>query len=104
MKASRSSSIRRLGALRSHGLHGARENTSRARAAFLARFEAEADPGHELPEDERRQRGAFLMRAYFVRLALKRHSRRSAGKTNAARSVGGVQEVGDDGTGPSTTS
>jgi hypothetical protein len=44
--------------------------TAGARAAFLARFEREADPDGVLDPAERARRAEHLRRAYFTRLAL----------------------------------
>jgi hypothetical protein len=44
--------------------------TSKAREAFLARFEAEVDPEGVLPEVERKRRAEHLRKAYFASLAL----------------------------------
>ena len=55
----------RIGAYRLHATHDPKETTKAARAAFLARFEAEVDPNGTLsPEDRSR-------RAYFAQLAHK---------------------------------
>jgi len=103
-KTSRLSSLRRKGALRAHGLHGAVQ-TLRARHAFLARFLIEVDPNGELPQSERKRRARYLLRAYMIGLALRRHADRSLDKTkNAARVRGGASEVPDDGGHPSTES
>ncbi len=61
----------RVGAFRLHATHDPRETTARARAAFLARFEAEVDPDGELDPGERRRRAQAARRAYFARLALR---------------------------------
>lgn len=53
--------------------------TAPARAALLARFEAEVDPLGVLPPDERARRAASARKAYYARLALKSvQSRRRA--------------------------
>lgn len=44
--------------------------TTRAREAFLSRFEREVDPEGVLPEHERLRRAAAARKAYFHRLAL----------------------------------
>lgn len=44
--------------------------TAPARAALMARFEAEVDPDGTLPPDERARRAEHKRRAYFQRLAL----------------------------------
>jgi hypothetical protein len=60
----------RIGAYAMHGRNDARETTAKARAAFLARFERQADPEGRLPATERQRRAQQLRRAYFARLAL----------------------------------
>jgi hypothetical protein len=59
--------------LAAHALYGKRdprEITAKARAAFLSKFEREADPEGILPPEERRRRAESLRRAHFTRLAL----------------------------------
>jgi len=59
--------------LAAHALHGKRdrrETTAKARAAFLAKFDREADPEGVLPPEERQRRAESLRRAHFARLAL----------------------------------
>jgi hypothetical protein len=53
-----------------HAQHDARATTANARAAFLTRFEREADPDGLLPPAERQRRARQLRSAYFARLAL----------------------------------
>jgi hypothetical protein len=60
----------RLAAYRLHATHDSREVTTPARRAFLARFEAEVDPHHRLPERERLRRAECARKAYFTKLAL----------------------------------
>jgi len=60
----------RLAAFQMHARHDARQTTAKARAAFLARFEREADPDGVLTPQERGRRAAHLRSAYFARLAL----------------------------------
>lgn len=62
----------RLAAHTMHTKHDARETTAAARAAFLARFEAEVDPEGVLPPEERRRRAEHARSAYFTRLAFQR--------------------------------
>jgi len=62
----------RLAAHTMHAQHDARETTAAARAAFLARFEAEVDPDGALPPEERRRRAEQARSAYFTRLAFAR--------------------------------
>lgn len=45
--------------------------TSNARAAFLAKFEDQVDPGRELTPEERTKRAANARKAYFANLARK---------------------------------
>jgi hypothetical protein len=57
-----------------HSLHAqrdARETTSAARAAFLARFERLVDPEGSLDPKERGRRAEAARRAHFARLALR---------------------------------
>ena len=49
----------------------AEEQTLAARCGFLRRFELEADPDRQLPEEERRARGVALRREYMRKLAAK---------------------------------
>ncbi len=60
----------RLAAYAQHGHRDPREATAKARAAFLAKFERDADPAGVLPPEERRRRAESLRRAHFARLAL----------------------------------
>jgi hypothetical protein len=60
----------RLAAYAQHGHRDPHEATAKARAAFLAKFEREADPEGVLPPEERRRRAESLRRAHFARLAL----------------------------------
>ena len=60
----------RLAAHSMHARHDPRETTTAARAAFLARFEAEVDPEGRLDPEERARRAEQARRAYFARLAL----------------------------------
>ena len=61
----------RIGAHCLHARHDPRETTARARAAFLGRFEREADPDGTLAPTERARRAHHLRKAYFARLALR---------------------------------
>ena len=61
----------RIGAYSLHAQHDPRETTKPGRAAFLARFEAEVDPGGHLSIAERARRAAAARSAYFAKLALK---------------------------------
>ncbi len=46
------------------------EGTAAARAAFLDRFERQADPDGVLPPNERARRAEHLRKAHFQRMAL----------------------------------
>ena len=74
----------RVGAHIMHARNDPREITSAARAAFLDRFEREADPTGTLPPEERARRAGHLRKAYFARMALKsaqaRRRRRESAK------------------------
>lgn len=66
--------------------------TSKARAALMAKFEAEADPRGILAPDERARRAEHLRKAHFRRLALKsvqsrRRAREAAEAAGAAESA-----------------
>lgn len=69
----------RLAAHTMHSKHDSREVTSAARAAFLARFEAEVDPEGTLPPAERERRAQQARKAYFTRLAFKSARARRGG-------------------------
>jgi hypothetical protein len=61
----------RIGA---HSLHAKYESsalTQKARASFLATFEEQVDPLHELSEAERLRRAQHARQAHMARLALK---------------------------------
>ena len=79
----------RMAAHAMHGRHDARKTTAKARAAFLASFERQADPEGRLPAAERQRRAQQLRRAYFARLALAsakaRRARRPAKGGEASR-------------------
>jgi hypothetical protein len=69
----------RLGAYAQHARYDGVEITSKARAAFLARFENEVDPDRQLEAGERRRRADAAKRAHFTRMALRSaQSRRKA--------------------------
>ena len=74
----------RIGAHALHATHDSRELTAPARAAFLARFEAEVDPDGVLPEAERRRRAEHARKAYFAKLALASARARRKGAADAA--------------------
>jgi hypothetical protein len=78
----------RLAAHAMHGQHYARATTAKARAAFLARFERQADPEGLLSPAERQRRAQQLRSAYFAQLALAsakaRRTRREAPGGEAA--------------------
>ena len=78
----------RLAAQAMHARNDAQATTAKARAAFLARFERQADPEGLLPLAERQRRAQRLRSAYFARLALAsakaRRTRREASGGEAA--------------------
>jgi hypothetical protein len=78
----------RLAAHAMHAQHDARVTTAKARAAFLVRFERQADPEGLLPPSERQRRAQQLRSAYFAQLALAsakaRRARREAPGGEAA--------------------
>ncbi len=61
----------RIGAHSLHAQRDPRETTAAARAAFLDRFEREADPEGALKPEERARRAKHLRRAYFLTLSLR---------------------------------
>lgn len=63
--------------------------TAPARAALMARFEAEVDPAGTLPPDERARRAEHARKAYFLRLSLK------SAKARRARTVVAEGEAAD---------
>ncbi len=76
-----------LGSIGAHSLHAKydpRETTRAARAAFLDRFEREADPDGVLSPDERSRRASHLKKAYFLRLAKKSAEARRGRATRRA--------------------
>ena len=79
----------RIGAHTLHALHDPRKTTAAARAAFLGRFEREADPDGTLPMEERARRAHHLRKAYFARLALRSAQvrRRRAGYRQQGKQV-----------------
>jgi hypothetical protein len=61
--------------------------TAKARAAFLSKFEQQADPDGVLPPEERRRRAEHLRKAHFTRMALassRARSRKGGGDGRAA--------------------
>jgi hypothetical protein len=78
----------RLAAHAMHGRHNPRATTAKARAAFLARFERQADPKGLLTPAARERRAQQLRSAYFAQLALAsakaRRVRRAAAGGEAA--------------------
>ena len=73
----------RLAAHAMHARHDRRATTAKARAAFLARFEQQADPEGLLPPGERERRAQQLRSAYFAQLALASAKARRARRTSA---------------------
>jgi hypothetical protein len=66
-----------------HAKHDPRETTKAGTAAFLEKFEREADPDGVLDPVERARRAELLKRAYFKRLAFASSRARQAKKTEA---------------------
>ena len=60
----------RIAAHAMHARHDPKATTARARARFLERLEALADPEGVLPPAERAEHAKHLRSAYFARLAL----------------------------------
>lgn len=60
----------RIAAHAKHAKYDPVESTAPARAAFMQRFDKEADPDGTLDPTERERRAAHLRKAYFARLAL----------------------------------
>jgi hypothetical protein len=56
---------------------------TKARAAFMARFENDVDPDRVLNEAERQRRAESARKAYFTRLALKSSQARRRGSDAA---------------------
>jgi len=83
------STLGRIGAHALHATHDPRETTAPARAAFLDRFQKQADPDGTLDPTERDRRASHLKRAYFGRLALKSAQAR---RRRAQRQNGGQAE------------
>lgn len=73
----------RMAAHSLHAKYDSRAITAPARAAFLARFEAEVDPDGSLPAEERERRAAQARKAHFQRLALASARARRLGRQNA---------------------
>ena len=74
--------------LAAHSLHAqrdSRENTAKARATFLAKFEVQVDPDGVLPPEERNRRALSARKAYFTRLAPRSAQSRSRNTTAATR-------------------
>ncbi len=68
-----------------HAMHARRdpaETTTKARAAFISKFERQADPEGLLPPEERLRRAEHLRRAHFARLA------KASAKTRRTRKPG----------------
>ena len=70
----------RLGALALHARHDSNAIATRAREAFLSRFEREVDPAGVLPPAERARRAERAKRLHFTRLAHKSADARRAMK------------------------
>lgn len=74
----------RMAAHAMHARNDPREITSKARAAFLAKFEQQADPEGVLSAEERERRATHLRSAHFARFAFAsakaRRSRKPTGR------------------------
>lgn len=68
----------RIGAHALHAKYDSHQLTAPGRAAFMSKFEREADPDGTLSEDERVRRAYHLRKAYFARLALRSADARRA--------------------------
>jgi hypothetical protein len=81
-----------------HAKHDARKTTAKARAAFLARFEAEVDPDGTLPAEERQRRAEHARSAYFTRLAFAAAKARRRNRDGAVIHMSGedMQELLND--------
>ena len=88
MATSIHSLVGRIGAHSLHARYDPRETTAAARAAFLDRFDREADPHGTLSPAERTRRAHHLRKAYFARLALRsaQARRRRAQRRNGGSS------------------
>ncbi len=80
--------ISRIGAHALHAQRDPRETTAAARAAFLGRFELEADPDGTLAPTERARRAHHLRKVYFTRLSL-RSSQARRRRANRRQEVAG---------------
>ena len=80
----------RIGAYSLHSTHDPRLTTAKARATFLARFEAQVDPDGSLPPAERERRALAARKAHMLRLSLasaKARRQRAAGKDGGGGDV-----------------
>jgi hypothetical protein len=68
----------RMGGLKRSAMYDPVESTKAARAAFLNKFELEADPEGQLPPAERARRATALRKLHFSRLAYRSSVARSA--------------------------
>jgi hypothetical protein len=84
----------RVGGLRAHARHDSRALTAPARAAFLARFEAEVDPTSSLPLAERTRRALLARKAHFAGLALLSAQARAKSARRRARHLAEVRHDG----------
>jgi len=80
----------RIGAYSLHSTHDPRLTTAKARATFLASFEAQVDPDGSLPPAERERRALAARRAHMARLSYRSALAR---RRRATRENGGA---GDD--------
>ncbi len=74
--------------------------TAPARAALMAKFEAEVDPDGVLTPAERARRAGHLRKAHFQRLALKSARARRKAKEAAAEAEAAETELADLGGAP----
>jgi hypothetical protein len=74
-----------LAAFSLHARVDSRKHTEPARAAFLAKFEDEVDPGRLLPESERLRRAEVARKAHFAKLAYLSSRSRASRKTSPPR-------------------
>jgi len=97
LDAERAALLGRIGAHRLHATHDSRATTTKARAAFLERFEREVDPDCSLPADERTRRAEHARRAHFARLALQSAEARAERKSSAAESCAEIADASTNG-------
>lgn len=74
----------RMAAYAMHAHHDGRNITSRARSAFLERFENQVDPTSSLPAAERQRRAAAAKKAYFTGLAFRSSRTRASRRAESS--------------------